>query len=386
MSLQAPTSPIGVAILGSTGSIGRQTLEVIGAYPDRFRVVALAARSPSPSFRAQLEKHRPVLAGVLEPFDNHGPLDVEIVSGLDALATAATHPEANIVVVATSGHAAITPTLRAIELGKTIALANKETLVCAGEIIMPLGKRHGSQIRPVDSEHSAIWQALSSSPRNEVRKIVLTASGGPFRNTSAADLVTVTPEQALAHPTWQMGKKITVDSATLMNKGLEIIEAHWLFGIDYDRIDVVIHPESHVHSLVEFVDGSQIAQLGTADMRGPIQYALTYPERLSSPSRRLDLIAAGALHFEEPDEVRFPALRLAREAGIAGGTYPTVLSAADEEAVAAFLAGRIGFTDIPVIVERALDRHRPEAVTTIEAIVSADRWGRETALSVIAAS
>lgn len=383
MSASDPRYHIGVAILGSTGSVGRQTLDVIDAYPDRFRAVALAARSPSDLFRTQVAQYQPSLAAVAEPVHDLLSPNVEIASGDDALQLAAVHPDVDIVVVATSGHAAIVPTMRAIEHGKTIALANKETLVCAGEIIVPLAEKHQVQIRPVDSEHSAIWQALGTTPGNEVRNIILTASGGPFRCTPASQLAAVTPSQALSHPTWRMGPKITIDSATLMNKGLEVIEAHWLFGVDYDRIEVVVHPESHVHSLVEFNDGSLLAQLGTTDMRGPIQYALTYPERLSAPERQFNLVAAGGFHFEKPDDSRFPALRLARESGFAGMTYPTVLSAADDEAVAAFLAGRIRFTEIPEVVERALDRHQPCAATTIEAIAAADQWAREAALAAI---
>lgn len=381
-----PPYKTGVAILGSTGSVGRQTLDVIEAYRDQFRVVALAARSPSDLFRAQVAKYDPALVSVSEALGANFPPNVEVFAGDEALISASVHPDVDIVVVATSGHAAILPTIRAIEQGKTIALANKETLVCAGEIIMPLAEKYGVHIRPVDSEHSAIWQALGTTPTDQVRNIILTASGGPFRSTPASQLAAVTPKQALAHPTWQMGPKITVDSATLMNKGLEVIEAHWLFGLDYGRIAVVIHPESHIHSLVEFNDGSLIAQLGTTDMRGPIQYALTYPKRLAAPARHFDLVAAGSFHFEQPDESRFPALRLARQAGTAGKTFPTVLSAADDEAVSAFLAGMIRFTDIPVVVERVLDRHQPERATTIESIAAADRWARESALSAIANS
>jgi 1-deoxy-D-xylulose-5-phosphate reductoisomerase len=381
-----PPYKTGVAILGSTGSVGRQTLDVIESYHDRFRVVALAARSPSDLFQAQVAKYNPALVSVSETSGITFPPHIEVLAGDDALVSASVHPDVDIVVVATSGHAAILPTMRAIEQGKTIALANKETLVCAGEIIMPLAEKHGVQIRPVDSEHSAIWQVLGSTPTDEVRNIILTASGGPFRSTPANQLASVTPEQALAHPTWRMGPKITIDSATLMNKGLEVIEAHWLFDLDYDRIAVVIHPESHIHSLVEFNDGSLIAQLGTTDMRGPIQYALTYPKRFSAPARHFDLVAAGDFHFENPDDSRFPALRLARESGLAGKTFPTVLSAADDEAVAAFLAGMIRFTDIADVVERVLDRHKPEQAITIESIAAADRWARQSALNTIAKS
>lgn len=374
---------IGVAILGSTGSVGRQVLDVIDALPDRFRVVALAARGRSPLFQQQVSRYRPEVAAVA---DQEGPDLIgagALVTSTEGLVAAATHPEVDIVVVATSGHDAISPTIRAIELGKTIALANKETLVCAGEIIMPLAAASKTVIRPVDSEHSAIWQAIGTSSPDEISRLLLTASGGPFRTMSMAEMAGVTARQALAHPTWSMGGKITVDSATLMNKGLEVIEAHWLFGMPYDKIDVVVHPDSVVHSIVEFVDGSQIAQLGLPDMRVPIQYALTYPERLPRQGKRLDLATIGALRFEQPDEDRFPALRLARQAGLAGGTYPTVLSAADDEAVAAFLEDVIAFTDVAGIVSDVLDRHTPSGPLTLDAICAADQWARGTARDII---
>lgn len=374
---------IGVAILGSTGSVGRQVLDVIDALPDRFRVVALAARGRSPLFQQQVSRYRPEVAAVA---DQEGPDPIgagALVTSTEGLVAAATHPEVDIVVVATSGHDAISPTIRAIELGKTIALANKETLVCAGEIIMPLAAASKTVIRPVDSEHSAIWQAIGTSSPDEISRLLLTASGGPFRTMSMAEMAGVTARQALAHPTWSMGGKITVDSATLMNKGLEVIEAHWLFGMPYDKIDVVVHPDSVVHSIVEFVDGSQIAQLGLPDMRVPIQYALTYPERLPRQGKRLDLATIGALRFEQPDEDRFPALRLARQAGLAGGTYPTVLSAADDEAVAAFLEDVIAFTDVAGIVSDVLDRHTPSGPLTLDAICAADQWARGTARDII---
>jgi 1-deoxy-D-xylulose-5-phosphate reductoisomerase len=286
--------------------------------------------------------------------------------------------------VASSGHVAIVPTIHALELGKTIALANKETLVCAGEIITRLAAASGTQIRPVDSEHSAIWQAIDDSPIEQVNRIILTASGGPFRMAPATKLAQVTAAEALAHPTWSMGDKITVDSATLMNKGLEIIEAHWLFGLSYDQIDVLVHPESVVHSLVEFVDGGLIAQLGLPDMRVPIQYALTYPGRMKLSTQRLDLAEVGALHFERPDTERFPGLRLAREAGIAGRTYPTVLSAADDEAVTAFLGGDLRFVDIPAAVEVVLEKHQPTDVT-VDSIWEADHWARIAAREAVRA-
>jgi 1-deoxy-D-xylulose-5-phosphate reductoisomerase len=375
---------VGVAVLGSTGSIGRQTLNVIDEHPDRFRVVALAAGSASESFLNQVKRYRPEVAAVfawtpaLETLSSAGAL------GTEGLIAASTHPSVDIVVVASSGHAAIVPTIRALELGKTVALANKETLVCAGEIIAPLAATNGSPIRPVDSEHCAIWQALDGSPVGQVSRIILTASGGPFRTVPATKLAQVTAAEALSHPTWSMGDKITIDSATLMNKGLEIIEAHWLFDLPYDQIDVLVHPQSVVHSLVEFVDGGQIAQLGLPDMRVPIQYALSYPDRLNLSSKRLNLAEIGALHFEQPDTERFPSLRLAREAGIAGRTYPTVLSAADDEAVKAFLAGDLRFVDISAAVELALERHQPVDVT-LESIWEADRWARVAAAEAVRA-
>ena len=366
---------VGVAVLGSTGSIGCQTLKVIDEHSDRFRVVALAARLASEQLLGQVARYRPEVTAVFEWAPAVGNEPGPVVWGSDGLIAAATHPTADIVVVASSGHAAIVPTIRALEQGKTIALANKETLVCAGEIIASLAAASGNFIRPVDSEHSAIWQALDGSPIDQVDRVILTASGGPFRTAPSIKLAQMTATEALAHPTWSMGDKITVDSATLMNKGLEVIEAHWLFGVPYERIEVLVHPESVVHSLVEFVDGGQMAQLGLPDMRLPIQYALTFPERIKLASHRLDLGALGALHFERPDTERFPALRLAREAGIAGRTYPTVLSAADDEAVKAFLAGELRFVDIPTAVEIVLEKHEPTDVT-LDSIWEADHWAR----------
>ena len=373
---------VGVAILGSTGSIGRQTLDVIDEHADRFRVVALAARTASDRFLDQVKRYRPEITAVYDWTPDLDGLTGPISLGNEGLAAATTHPSVDIVVVASSGHVAIVPTIRALEWGKTIALANKETLVCAGEIIAPLVASGFASLRPIDSEHCAIWQALDGSPIEQVRRILLTASGGPFRTTPAIELARVTVAQALSHPTWSMGDKITVDSATLMNKGLEIIEAHWLFGLPYEQIDVLVHPESVVHSLVEFVDGAQLAQLGVPDMRVPIQYALTYPERMSLLSDRLDLAEVGVLHFERPDIIRFPALRLAREAGIAGRTFPTVLSAADDEAVAAFLAGELRFVDVPATIEIVLEKHQPTEVS-LESILESDRWARAAAREAI---
>ena len=384
MISSAANDRVGIAVLGSTGSIGRQVLKVVDEHPDRFRVVALAARIASEQFLDQVARYGPDVAAVFEWTPGLGKSTAPFAPGNEGLISAATHPSVDIVVVSSSGHVAIGPTVKALELGKTIALANKETLVCAGEIIAPLVASSYTPIRPVDSEHSAIWQALDGTPIEQVSRIILTASGGPFRTTAASELARVTAAQALSHPTWSMGGKITVDSATLMNKGLEIIEAHWLFDLPYDQIDVLVHPESIVHSLVEFVDGAQLAQLGFPDMRVPIQYALTYPERMHLATERLDLAEVRMLHFEQPDTERFPALRLARDVGIAGRTYPTVLSAADDEAVAAFLVGELRFTDISAAVQTVIEKHQPTTVT-LESIWESDRWARAAAREAICA-
>ncbi len=375
--------PIRLAILGSTGSIGRSTLEVVDAHPDKLSVVALAAGRSAALLRAQTERYCPTLVSL----DDDGATDwrpdgVERFFGAAGLRAVATHPDADIVVVATSGHASIEPTLAALRAGKIVALANKETIVCAGELVTAVVSKAGDRLRPIDSEHSAIWQCLETArPGAEPERIILTASGGPFRTTPMAQLRAMTAADALKHPTWNMGSKVTIDSATLMNKGLETIEARWLFDMPYDRIDVVVNPQSVVHSYIEYPDGSLIAQLGPADMRLPIQYALSYPERWSNPFRRADLPTVGRLDFATPDLIRFPALRLAREAGEAGNTYPTTLSAVDEVVVERFLRGEIGFLDIPALVERALDAHRPDGPLTLESIQAADQWAREFARS-----
>jgi 1-deoxy-D-xylulose-5-phosphate reductoisomerase len=310
---------------------------------------------------------------------------LECGRGVEGLVAAATLPEVDIVVVATSGHAAILPTLRAIEHGKTIALANKEAIVCAGAIIVPEARRRNVEIRPVDSEHSAIWQCLRGlRASDDVACITLTASGGPFLKLTLDELTDVTVAQALAHPNWDMGTKITIDSATLMNKGLEVIEAHWLFGVPLDRISVVTHPQSVVHSLVSFRDGSVLAQLGVHDMRLPIQYALTYPDRLPAPHLALNIGALGTLEFDEPDLHRFPSLAIARKAGTAGGTYPAVLSGADEVAVHAFMSGEIRFLQIAEVVEAVLDAHTsPRQHLTLEVIAEADKWSRAEATKIV---
>lgn len=364
---------IGIALLGSTGSIGEQTIDVIASMPERFRIVTIAAGRREAMLDQQVTQFQPQLVFSARTSPNGQRPTPE------QLTEAAIHPDVDIVVVATSGHDAIPAVMAAIRAGKTIALANKETVVCAGELIMPLVGALGTTMRPIDSEHSAIWQSLQAGRRQDLRRIFLTASGGPFRTTAADQLPRVTPQQALKHPNWDMGGKITIDSATLMNKGLELIEAHWLFETPYDDIEIVVHPEQIIHSMVEFADRSTIAQLSPPDMRLPIQYALTWPEHAPSAFMPLDFTRHPRLTFDQPDLERFPALRIAREVGVAGYTYPTVLSAADEIAVEAFLRQEIGFTDIPAVIQNVLDAHTPHEVTSLDAILEADRWARETA-------
>lgn len=371
-----------VAVLGSTGSIGRQTLDVIRAMPQRFRVVGLAAGKNMDLLAGQVKEFEPEFIG--RPSENDDIERLKRVAGIKydllPLDEIAATPNVDIVVIATSGQAGLAPTLAASRAGKNIALANKESLVSAGEIITSEAKKSGARILPVDSEHSAIWQCLGGESQ-EAARIILTASGGPFRQFSFEQLAEVTVAQALRHPSWRMGKKVTIDSATLMNKGLEIIEAHWLFSMPYDRIDVLVHPQSIIHSMVEFIDGSIKAQLSYPDMRLPIQYALSYPERLANPQLpRLDWALVKNLDFELPDYDRFPCLQLAIEAGKQGGTYPAVLCAADEVAVELFLAGRIRFTDIAGLIERTLEQHQLVAKPSLEEIEAADTWARETLL------
>lgn len=367
-----------IALLGSTGSIGRQTLDVIERHPESFKLVTIAAGRNIDELRKQVRKHRPAL--VVTGSAETNIEGTETLPTPEGLTAAATHPDVDLVVFATSGHQAIPATIEAIKHGKQVALANKEAIVCAGDIIMPLAKAHGVTIRPIDSEHSAIWQSLASGPPHAVQRITLTASGGPFRTTPASKLACVTYDQALKHPNWSMGSKITVDSATLVNKGLELIEAHHLFGLALNHIDIVVHPEQIIHSLIEFNDGNTIAQLSFPDMRLPIQYALTYPDRLpNAAARRLDLVSIGSFTFESPDTTRFPALRLAREAGKAGATYPTVYSAVDEIAVDAFANRQLSFQGIAHLIEAVLDRHEPRSVTALDDVLDADSWARREA-------
>jgi len=364
-----------VAILGSTGSIGRQTLEVIRVLPRQFQVVALAGRRNADLFGEQINEFKPRFVY----FQDGEALARLTNAGYESLTLEdiACHPEVDIVVIATSGRSGLSPTLAAVRVGKNVALANKESLVAAGELITSEAKRNGALILPVDSEHSAIWQCLRGEEQ-PAAQLLLTASGGPFFKRSSDQLNEVTVEQALKHPSWQMGKKVTIDSATLMNKGLEIIEAHWLFDMPFDDIKVVIHPQSIVHSMVEFADGSVKAQLSCPDMRIPIQYALSYPERLPNPQLpRLDWDSIKKLTFEQPNLDTFPCLSLAIEAGRKGETYPAVLCAADEMAVELFLSHKIKFTDIAHLVRQALEQHQPMPHPTLEEIMAADSWAKE---------
>lgn len=365
-----------LAVLGSTGSIGRQTLEVVSAFPDRFEVVALACGENVSLLKEQVAEFKPRLVCTELAAGAKEILGATCLS----LEEIASHPDVDLVVISTSGKAGLGATLAAIRAGKKVALANKEVLVMAGGIVVAEAQKYDAEIVPIDSEHSAIWQCLNGEERRAVSKLILTASGGPFRQSTLAQLAAVTPKDALNHPTWRMGIKVTIDSATLMNKGMEVIEAHWLFDIPYSQIEVVVHPQSIIHSIVEFVDGSAKAQLSLPDMRLPIQYALTHPERWESPFREgIDFGSIVSFDFEPVDLDRFPCLKLAMEAGEMGGTYPAVLSAADEVAVELFLAKKIGFPDIAAVVARTLDCHEMISYPSIEDIFAADTWARETA-------
>ncbi len=379
-----------LAVLGSTGSIGTATLDVVARFPEKFSVVALAAGRNLELLGAQIQTWNPRLVAVADEIDAarlraRFP-KLAVAAGSEGLEAVATHPDATTLVAALVGAVGLVPTLRALELGREVALANKETLVAAGQLVMATAAASGGRVLPIDSEHNALHQALRVGPREEVRRLILTASGGPFRALSEEGLRDVTVEQALAHPTWRMGAKITIDSATMMNKGLEIIEAHHLFSMPEERIAVVVHPESRVHSLVEYRDGTLIAQLSVNDMRFPILYALSYPDRLPTPLGFLDLVEVGALHFLPADERRFPCLRLAREALRHGGTVPAVLNAANEVAVAAFLAGRLPFMGIPEVVEGAMTREATGAhnLSVLDEALAADLRGRAWAEELVA--
>jgi 1-deoxy-D-xylulose-5-phosphate reductoisomerase len=377
-----------IALLGSTGSIGRQTLEVVRWHPECFQVVALIASRPSEPFFEQVREFNPRIA-CLTSNGKFGELDVRgstILHGAEHLTSIVREPDVDLLVVASSGTVGFGPTLAALEIGKPVALANKETLIMAGHLVTRAAAQTGAAILPIDSEHSAIWQCLEGEQPYDrrVRRLILTASGGAFRDMPVEALASVTPQQALQHPTWRMGPKITVDSATLMNKGLEVIEAHWLFGLPFERIDVVIHHQSVIHSLVEFVDGSVKAQLGLPDMRLPIQYALSYPERLPAPVQPVHLPAVGQLTFAEVDTRKYPCLALANWAGQEGGTYPTVLNAANEVAVERFLSGELPFDGLAPLIERVLEAHEGAKEPGLEEVLAADQWARRYARGQIA--
>ena len=372
-----------LSILGSTGSIGVNTLDIVGQFPERFEVISLSAGLNTDLLKRQILQFRPKLVSVLnqelsEALQRELPnVPVEIVHGVEGLIRVATHSEVDQVVSAIVGAVGLVPTLSAIKTGKKIALANKESLVMAGKIMMEEAKRNHAQILPVDSEHSAIFQALLGHQKEDVHRLILTASGGPFRNSHLSRLHEVTVKEALNHPRWTMGKKITIDSASLMNKGLEVIEAHWLFDIPVEKIVVLIHPQSVVHSMVEYVDGSVVAQMGITDMKVPISYALSFPERLNLNLPRLDLSKCEALTFSPPDLQRFPCLRLAYQSIEIGETMPAILNAANEVAVGAFLEGSLKFTEIPLFLQRVMGDHEVKPVQTIEDILKADHWARE---------
>ena len=378
-----------ISLLGSTGSIGKQTLEVAAANPDKMKIRVLAAHTSDTILEEQIRAVEPDFA-VLTDKEAAARLKAryngktEILAGEEGLLAAATYSEVDTVLASMVGYAGLRPTMAAINCGKNIALANKETLVAAGSLVMEAVAKNNVSLTPVDSEHSAIFQALQGGKEDEVKRLLITASGGPFRGKKRSELETVTLAQCLNHPNWSMGKKITVDSSTLANKGLEVIEAHWLFNMPYEKIDVVVHPQSIIHSLVEFCDGSVIAQLGEPDMRLPIQYALSYPCRYHKAFDQLDLIKAGTLTFEAPDMEAFSSLRIAIDCGKAGGTLPCVFNAANEEAVYAFLDNKIKYLDIPYITEKVASLHQNIAAPCIEDIERADAEARAAAQSIIA--
>jgi 1-deoxy-D-xylulose-5-phosphate reductoisomerase len=369
-----------IALLGSTGSIGTQTLDVIRKHPDRFGLVAIVAGSNAELLSAQADEFRPALA-VLAAGEPHAGF----ATGPQAVLDAASHPDADVVVNALVGSRGLLPTIAALSAGKTVALANKESLIAGGELVMALVQDRPERLLPIDSEHSAVLQCLAGNRLADVRRVIVTASGGPFRGRKRTDLENVTVEDALAHPTWRMGRKITVDSATLMNKGLEAIEAHHLFGVAIERVELVVHPQSIVHGIVEFLDGSCLAQASRPDMRLPLQVALAWPERLPEGVEPLDWAGLGTLSFEPLDAEAFPCPGLAFEAARRGSTYPCVMNAVNEEAVAAFLERRLDFLGIPRVVERVLERHSPAPDLTLDAVLEAEAWARAEAAAQISA-
>jgi 1-deoxy-D-xylulose-5-phosphate reductoisomerase len=378
-----------LTILGSTGSIGVSTLEVVAAHPELFRVVALTAGANLELLKRQIEAFSPELVSVVSEGNARTLKRMltgkkpEILHGVEGMIAAATAPETTMVVAAIVGAAGLVPTAAAVMAGKDVALANKETLVTAGHLVMEMVRERGVKLYPVDSEHCAVFQSMVGHRNEDISRVILTASGGPFLNWPRERLASATVTDALNHPNWSMGRKITVDSATMMNKGLEVIEARWLFDIPVERIAVNIHPQSIIHSMVEYLDGCVMAQLGVPDMKGPIAYALTYPGRVTSGVKPLDLTTLSGLTFFNPDTDRFPALKLAYRAAQAGESMPAVMNAANEIAVEAFLAGRIGFMAIAESIERVMNLHAPHSLSSIEEVLEADRWGRRTAREVL---
>jgi len=372
-----------VAVLGSTGSIGCQTLDVIRAYPQRFKVVGLSAWNNADLLTKQVAEFAPGIVACANPAALRGRIGADVKRG--SITDVACADEVDIIISGVVGKEGLEPVMQALLRGKTVAIANKEAMVMAGGLLQEAARKGGGSIRPVDSEHSAIWQCLAGEDVASVKRLVITASGGALRDLPLAEMEAITPERALAHPNWSMGRKITVDSATLFNKGLEVIEARWLFDVPYDRIDVLMHRESIIHSMVEFVDGSFKAQLSSPDMRQPIQYALSYPERLPTPLKPVDFAGMGSLRFEPLDMERYPCLGYALAAGSRGGTYPAALAAADEEAVNAFLTGRLRFLDIPELLSDTLEGHVTTDEISLEAVLAADAWGREFATAWIEA-
>ena len=378
-----------ISILGSTGSIGVNALDIVARHPDRFQVVALAGGVNLEKMEEQILRFRPELVSLLDPESVSRLREslpgkfTRFLSGMEGLMAVATHPEAEIVLCALAGSIGLLPTLAAVRARKNLAIANKEPLVMAGEILLREIQENRVHILPVDSEHSAIFQALAGHRQADIHRLILTASGGPFLNTPLKELAEVTPQQALNHPQWRMGKKVTVDSASLMNKGLEVIEARWLFGVPASQIEVLIHPQSIVHSMVEYIDGSVVAQMSVPDMRGPIAYALAYPERLSLQLPALNLFEIGKLTFHPVDGERFPALGLAYRALQQGGTMPAVLNAANEVAVEAFLRGRLGFLQISRLIAKTMDHHRPSEPNSLENILQAHAWAKQEAQQLI---
>jgi len=394
--INSSSTPQGVAVLGATGSIGVSTLDVISRHPDRFRVIALTANTQVDRLFEQCKKFQPQIAAMSDSRNaeslrqkvQEAGLAIEVTAGVDSINSAVEREDVDIVMAAIVGAAGLRPTLAAVRAGKKVLIANKEPLVMCGDIFIAEAKRSGAVLLPIDSEHNAIFQCLPSNykagqPAAGVRRIMLTCSGGPFLNTPGEQLVDVTPEQACAHPNWSMGQKISVDSATLMNKGLELIEACWLFGLSPDQIEIVIHPQSVIHSMVEYEDGSVLSQMGNPDMRIPIAHALSWPDRIDSGAEALDLISIGHLDFQHPDTNKFPCLRLAYEAAKQGGTAPAILNAANEESVQAFLDNKIAFTEIPAMIEKVTSSITSNDASTIEAVISDDVAARQITRSLI---